>query len=305
MLTRLKQSGLNLLVLGASAAVFLAAFAVLTGYARLRTPETATILVAARPLRIGDRIDTADLREQTAFLDETTGWYFTSDEAESLVGALVALPIHSSQPIPRDALIASAAAGDRFGALLADFPGHSLFPLPLDATNVTAPPAAVFLPGDVVGITVVIGDRPQPPATPTPGTFGFTIPGEVDEIPPGVLPTVLPPADPDEAGSEEAERGFPPLAKDLFPAGVRVVAVQGLPEPPDPDDPAPAFTGFDTPQMLILLVPDLERELLSLALQQGDRVFVSILGHTDTAGSTDGFTYWDFEAWFQADRTEP
>ena len=305
MLNRLKQSGLNLLVLAVSAAVFLAAFAVLTGFVNARTPETTTILVAAGTLRIGARIGPSDLREQTAYRDETTGWYFTADEAAALAGALVALPVRLGQPIPRDALIAPAAAGDRFSALLVDFPGHSLFPLPLDETNVIAPPASVFLPGDVVGLTVVIDNRPQPPATPTPGAFTFTIPGAVDEIPPGVIPTVLPPADPDEADLGEADRGFPPLAKDLFPGGVRVVAVQGLPEAPDPDDPATAFNAFDTPRMLILLIPDLDRELLSLALQQGDRIFVSLLGHADTAESTDGFTYWDFEAWFQADRSEP
>ncbi|HUF38877.1 MAG TPA: SAF domain-containing protein, partial [Anaerolineales bacterium] len=223
MLTRIKQSGLNLLVLGASALVFVAAFGFLTGYAQLSTPETTTILVAARSLGIGDRINPADLREQSAFLDETTAWYFSADEADDLAGALVALPIRAGQPVPRDTLIAGAAAADRFGALLADFPGHSLFPLPLDQPNVIAPPAAAFLPGDVVGITVVIEHRPQPPATPTPDTFAFTLPGVVDEIPP-VLPTVLPPADP-----EEAERGFPPLAKDLFPGGIRVITVQGLP----------------------------------------------------------------------------
>ncbi|HUF37839.1 MAG TPA: hypothetical protein VMN57_04900, partial [Anaerolineales bacterium] len=240
-----------------------------------------------------------DLREQSAFLDETTAWYFSADEADDLAGALVALPIRAGQPVPRDTLIAGAAAADRFGALLADFPGHSLFPLPLDQPNVIAPPAAAFLPGDVVGITVVIEHRPQPPASPTPDTFAFTLPGVVDEIPP-VLPTVLPPADP-----EEAERGFPPLAKDLFPGGVRVITVQGLPEPPDPDDPAPAFSGFESPRMLILLVPDVDRELLSLAIQQGDRIFISLLGHADTAVTTAGFTYWDFEAWFREDRTEP
>jgi hypothetical protein len=300
MLNRLKHSGLNLLVLAVSAAVFLAAFAVLTGFVRARTPETTTVLVAARPLGIGARIGANDLIEHTVFQDGAAGWYFSAAEKDALLGAYVALPVRNDQPVPRDSLISAAGAGERFGALLADFPGHSLFPLPLDAANVTAPPAAVFLPGDVVGITVVIDNRPPPAATPTPGSFSFSIPGAVDEIPPGAVPTVLPPSDP-----AEAERGFPPLAKDLFPGGVRVIAVQGLPEPPDPDDPAPAFTGLDAPQMLILLVPDLDRELLSLALQQGDRVFVSLLGHAETAGSTEGFTYWDFEAWFQSDRAEP
>jgi hypothetical protein len=238
--------------------------------------------------------------ERTVYLDETTGWYFAAEDKTALAGALVALPIRSGRPVPRESLIAGAAAADRFGALLADFPGHSLFPLPLDAANVIAPPAGVFLPGDVVGITVVIDNRPQPPATPTPGTFAFTIPDAADEATPGAIPTVLPPPDPGEA-----ERGFPPLAKDLFPGGVRVVAVQGQPEPPDPDDPAPAFNAFDSPQMLILLVPDPDREILSLALQQGDQVFISLLGPAGTPDGTTGFTYWDFEAWFQADRQEP
>jgi hypothetical protein len=55
--------------------------------------------------------------------------------------------------------------------------------------------------------------------------------------------------------------------------------------------------------MLILLVPNAAREVLSLALQQGDRLVVSLMARGED-DPTAGFTYWDFEDLFKADREE-
>ena len=57
------------------------------------------------------------------------------------------------------------------------------------------------------------------------------------------------------------------------------------------------------PWMLILLVPNSSREVLSLALQQGDRLVVSLMASGDE-DPTAGFTYWDFEDLFKSDREE-
>jgi hypothetical protein len=55
--------------------------------------------------------------------------------------------------------------------------------------------------------------------------------------------------------------------------------------------------------MLILLVPNASREVLSLALQQGDRLVVSLMARGDET-PTAGFTYWDFEDLFKKDRED-
>jgi hypothetical protein len=116
-------------------------------------------------------------------------------------------------------------------------------------------------------------------------------------------PTATP--DPGESAIADAQsRSFPPLAKDLFPMGVRVIAVQGMPPATDStDDSSSSFTTFDQPGMLILLVPSESREVLSLALQQGDRLVVSLMARGEE-DPTAGFTYWDFEDLFKADREE-
>jgi hypothetical protein len=88
--------------------------------------------------------------------------------------------------------------------------------------------------------------------------------------------------------------------------GVRVISVQGLPVQTDSaenSDSGSSFTTFDQPQMLILLVPNESREVLSLALQQGDRLVVSLMARGDET-PTAGFTYWDFEDLFKSDREE-
>lgn len=84
--------------------------------------------------------------------------------------------------------------------------------------------------------------------------------------------------------------------------GVRVIAVQGLPQPTESED-SGSFNLDTQPKMLILLVPNASREVLSLALQQGDRLVVSLMARGDETPSA-GFTYWDFEDLFKQDREE-
>jgi hypothetical protein len=191
--------------------------------------------------------------------------------------------------------LAQAAEGTRLSAVLAQFPGHSLFPLPLDAMNLVSPDAEAFLPGDLIGVTVVISTRPQQMSTPTPMPELVIDPGYVE-------PTAQP--SPLELELADAQnRSFPPLAKDLFPMGVRVIAVQGLPQQTESSEGSGSFNLDTQPKMLILLVPNQSREVLSLALQQGDRLVVSLMARGDEAPSA-GFTYWDFEDLFKSDREE-
>ena len=86
--------------------------------------------------------------------------------------------------------------------------------------------------------------------------------------------------------------------------GVRVISVQGIaPKADTSEEENSSFNTFDQPKMLILLVPNASREILSLALQQGDRLVVSLMARGDES-PTAGFTYWDFEDLFKSDRED-
>ena len=289
MLKRIASTGVNLVVLGVSVGIFVIAFLALNALGTAQRPPTLEVLSATRDLNIGDVITPNDLAVETVFQDDHASLYIHSEEAVNVVGGVVAQPIFSGQPVFRSAIVAQAAEGTRLSAVLTKFPGHSLFPLPLDAMNLVSPDAGAFLPGDLVGVTLVIASRPQQAVTPT------SIPEIIVEEGQPV---------PQEVGQAQAlGRSMPPLAKDLFPLGVRVIAVQGLPPQTEADEAGgdSSFTTFDQPQMLILLVPNASREILALALQEGDRLVVSLMARGDDA-PTAGFTYWDFEDWFKADR---
>ena len=162
--------------------------------------------------------------------------------------------------------------------------------------NLVAPDAQAFLPGDLVGVTVVISSRPQQLTTPT---------AMPEVMVTGAQPAQTP-APQDAAQADALSRALPPLAKDLFPMGVRVISVQGLPKQTDSTDnnnSNSAFTMQAQKQMLVLLVPNASREVLSLALQQGDRLVVSLMARGDET-PTAGFTYWDFEDLFKQDRKD-
>ncbi|KAA0255004.1 MAG: hypothetical protein EDM79_20705 [Chloroflexi bacterium] len=297
MLKRIASTGVNLVVLGVSVGIFLVAFIALNALGAAQKPPTISVLSATRDLNIGDVIMANDLAVKTVFQDDNASLYIPGEEVTGVVGGVVAQPIFSGQPIFRSAILAQAAEGTRLSAVLAQFPGHSLFPLPLDAMNLVSPDAEAFLPGDLIGVTVVISTRPQQQmSTPTP------MPELV--IDPGY--NIEPTAQPSPLELEQADainRSFPPLAKDLFPMGVRVIAVQGLPQQTDSSEGSSSFNLDTQPKMLILLVPNQSREVLSLALQQGDRLVVSLMARGDETPSA-GFTYWDFEDLFKQDREE-
>jgi len=298
MLKRIASTGVNLVVLGVSVGIFLVAFIALNALGAAQKPPTISVLSATRDLNIGDVITVSDLAVKTVFQDDNASLYIPGEEVTGVVGGVVAQPIFNGQPIFRSAILAQAAEGTRLSAVLAQYPGYSLFPLPLDAMNLVSPDAEAFLPGDLIGVTVVISTRPQQMSTPTPMPDLVIDPGYVE-----------PTAQPSPLELEQADalsRSFPPLAKDLFPMGVRVIAVQGLPVQTDStnsSDSGSSFTLEDTQKMLILLVPNESREVLSLALQQGDRLVVSLMARGDETPSA-GFTYWDFEDLFKQDREE-
>jgi len=298
MLKRIASTGVNLVVLGVSVGIFLVAFIALNALGAAQKPPTISVLSATRDLNIGDVIMANDLAVKTVFQDDNANLYIPGEEVTGVVGGIVAQPIGNGQPVFRNAIVAPAAEGTRLSAVLAQFPGHSLFPLPLDAMNLVSPDAEAFLPGDLIGVTVVISTRPQQMSTPTPMPEIVIDPGYVE-----------PTAQPSPLELEQADamnRTFPPLAKDLFPMGVRVISVQGLPAQTDTTENSDGGSSFnlDSQQkMLILLVPNESREVLSLALQQGDRLVVSLMARGDETPSS-GFTYWDFEDLFKQDREE-
>lgn len=295
MLKRIASTGVNLVVLGVSVGIFLVAFIALNAVGAAQKPPTISVLSATRDLNIGDVITANDLAVKTVFQDDNASLYIPGEEVTGVVGGVVAQPIFSGQPIFRSAILAQAAEGTRLSAVLAQFPGHSLFPLPLDAMNLVSPDAQAFLPGDLIGVTVVISTRPQQMSTPTP------IPELV--IDPGYVEPTAQPSPLELEQADAIHRSFPPLAKDLFPMGVRVIAVQGLPQQTESSEDSGSFNLDTQPKMLILLVPNQSREVLSLALQQGDRLVVSLMARGDEAPSA-GFTYWDFEDLFKQDREE-
>jgi hypothetical protein len=212
------------------------------------------------------------------------------------------------QPIQRTSIVAGAAVSTRLSAVLASYPqGGSLFPLPLDFANVVAPNIDSFKPGDLINITVVISSRPQPPSTPTVMPEFITGDDPYLPIAPQVVATPIP-------MDTEIDRAkallYPPMSKDMFPEGIRVVEIQGNTELVDADaaqqdtvDPAAGYIDFNKPKMLILLVPDDKREELSLALQEGDLLVVSLLSTGDDSPTT-GFSYWDYEELLRMQREE-
>ena len=298
MLKRLMSSGVNFVVLAVSIGIFLLAFILLNALGAAQRPPTVTILSASHDLGIGDVITADALVQKTVFKDDNASLYIPASEAEGVVGGVVAQPIFAGQPVFRTALVAKAAEGTRLSAVLAKYPGYSLFPLPMDATNLVAPEAASFLPGDLVGVTVVISSRPQAQATPT------TMPDM--SVPVDVQPSATP-APAEVTKTDALSRTYPPLAKDIFPMGVRVIAIQGLPVKTTDTSPSNTtstnLNDITQAHILMLLIPNESREELSLALQQGDKLIVSLMARGDD-NPTAGFTYWDFEDLFKANRNQ-
>lgn len=282
--------GSNWLVLIGALIVGLLAFVAAIGVSNSRRPATMEVLAAARDLNVGEVVQATDVVVITVYQDARTSYYVPVDQLGALVGGWVAIPVMAGQPITRQSIIAAAGVGERLSAVLAEYgEGYRLFTVPLDAQNMVAPDVDVFMPGDLVGITIVIGQRPQGPATPTPDYgSGFVI-----------TPT---PSAQEVAVQEATERIWPPLATDLFPQGLRVVAVYGKQASPQavPTGEAgsslyqPSYTDYNRPKYVVVLVPTADVERLSLALMSADKVYVSLMAiGVDTP--TSSFSYWDLE----------
>jgi hypothetical protein len=306
-ITRLRKSGLNIMVLVISIAIFVVTFIALNGLVQAQKPPTRQVLAAANSLDIGDVIRSSDITEKTVYEDENTALYIPADQADSVIGGIVALPISSNHPIFKSAILSQASEDTRFSAALSQYPDYSLFPLPLDGMNILAPDINIFLPGDLVGLTVVIGDRPQVIET---QAAPEELPGITPTLSEAYMMATLAAYEVSKTktpGEEALDRSFPPMAKDLFPAGVRVIAIQGLPPDLAADGEETAvqagLANAIRSQLLILLVPNQSREELALAMQQGDQLIVSLLARGEDI-ATPGFTYWDFEALFKSDRAE-
>ena len=307
---RLKGTGINLGVIIISIVVFFVALFVIMGLANAQKPDTMEILAAATDFSVGHVLMPQDLVVKTVFVDDNTSLYIRADEegTASLVQGIVVVPMFVGQPILRTSVLAEVGESSRLSAALARYPqGGSLFPLPLGLANVIAPSTDSFLPGDLVNITVVISSRPQPPVTPT--VMPEFITGSEPYVP--VAPQGIASPIPMESDMDKAKALlYPPMAKDLFPEGVRVIEVQGGTKKIDADaqtsdtvDPAAGYVDFNQPKVLILLVPDKKREELALALQEGDALVVSLLSSGD-GSPTEGFSYWDFEEWMKAEREQ-
>ena len=304
MLRRIQQTGMNVTVLVVSILVFIIAFVIVQGVAKSQIPPTAQILSATRDLNVGDTVGLADIAVRTVYVDENTSLYIPQNEQDGLVGGIVAIPIRAGQPIFRDTVLAPTAENVRLSAILAKYPGYGIFPLPLDASNIISPNADSFLPGDLVDITMVISSRPKGIDTPTPQASYYYNPLDPNVIAP--TPTAIVASEEELRKQAEEAKSYPPLAKNLAPEGLRVLAVQGLPADTvtveDQQNQAPAeFIDYTKPKILLLLAPFEKIEILALALQEGDQVIVSLLGKGSDAPST-GFTYWDLEELFRNDR---
>lgn len=310
MLRRLAGTGLNVGVILISIVVFFVALFAMMGIANSQKPDTLDILAAAHDMNVGQPLTPNDIVVKTVFVDSNTEMYIpaTEDGIASLSGGVVVVPIFVGQPIQRTSVVAQAAGDTRLSAALVNYPtGGSLFPLPLDFSNVVAPDIETFLPGDLVNITLVISSRPQPPSTPT--VMPEFITGDTPYI--GIAPQVVATPIPYETELDKAKALlYPPMSKDMFPEGIRVIAVQGAPEYVDPDastqdtvDPAAGYIEFNKSKVLVLLVPNDKREELALALQEGDLLVVSLLARGD-GSPTEGFSYWDLEEWMRGQRED-
>ena len=301
---RIAKSGMNFIVVIAAIVIFIVALVIMMQIATSKQPSTLDVLAAARDLSFGEPITAADLVTITVYKDKLSEMYIPASQADKVVGGYVTTPLSAGQPLLSSYVVASAGEASRLSAILAKYPGYSLFPLPLDRPNVVSAEASSYLPGDLVSVTIVLDTRPQIPVTPTPNYEGY-----------GVVLTPTPyPASVGETGNpiqDALNRGYPPMAKNLYPQGALVVAVQGLPIKTVPQDNTTGVneqydvsgaTG-NQPTRLILLVPSKSVEPLAYGLMNGDMVVVSMIteGQADT---TAGFTYWDLEELFKLEREQ-
>jgi len=289
-----------LAALGVGGAAFLLN---LTLSAAARPPRTE-ILVAARRLPAGTVLAPSDLRPVAAYADPLTEGFVPAAEASQVAGKVLAVPLPAGAPLPRSALLDMAGNG-RLAALLADRPGMILFPIDLSASHIIAPDPRRLRPGDRIALTVVIPQRPMG-LEPTP--FPPLLPGATPTPPRGGLPVPATPTATPTVTLEILARLQPPLAKDLFPDGLEVADVLGVPEETPGEGEggaasalAPA-SGIPSRPLLLVLAPAERRELLALALSVGQPVVISLLGRPDPERPTPGLSFLDLEEWLRAQR---
>ncbi len=284
--------------LTAGIALFLAALVFIGNLilTRAMRPATMDVLAAARPLQAGAPITQQDLTTVQVYQDARASLYLPADQLQDVVGGYVLRDFAAGEPIVRDAILAPGS--DRIAALLSH-PDQVVFPLPLDASNVIAGAPSSYLPGDIVGITIVFQNQPQQPSRQEVvglAPFYETLPDTLG-APPTATPTPTPVIPPYE------DRGVPPLARSLT-VQARVVRVTGL--PPEIVDTETtettsifSATSQEKPYLWVLM-PAKDTELLTLALSSGE-VYV-YLSHPAAADRPGGFSYWDFLAQIRAER---
>ena len=295
------------IIAGISLVLFVVFFFLTLSLGRAGRPRTVDVLAAARALEPGDVLTDADLTVISVYEDARTALYLPPERRADIVGGVVTEPLAPNEPITVDAVVAPAVADQRLAGLLAEFPDHALFPLPLDHDRVTAPAVDAFHPGDIVLVTLVFPDRPEEarrdlvaPQAPS-GLF----------VPAGPAVTALAPTPTPTPGVLPYEqRGVPPLAWSPSPSGYRVVRVDGqTPEPTASETPEAdsvnsvyGYTGPETRPVLYLLVPRQDVQALTMGLTTG-RVYVSWVWQAAQDDETDpGFSYWDLEAIVEAER---
>jgi len=270
---------------------------------RAMKPKTVEVVAAARALPVGTRITENDLTTLRVYEDERAGLYLPADRLSDLVGGYVLREFAAGEPIVGDAVLATGGA--RTTSILADRPDATLFPIPLDASNVIAGTPSSYRPGDIVGITVVFTAQPEePPAGEETAPAAPAFPAFPETA--VALPTPTATSTPASPLPPFEDRGYPPVARSLT-LDARVVQVTGLPMEPQAADEAGngeaaaifASTTREDPYLWVML-PAKAVEPLSLALSEGE-VYV-YLSHPEAQDRPGGFSYWDFLARLRSER---
>ena len=112
--------------------------------------------------------------------------------------------------------------------------------------------------------------------------------------------------------SDALSRVYPPFAADLFPEGLRVVAVYGKAsnlqaQPTAASSSASLYSAsastLNQPTFIVVLVPQNKVEELSLALMGTDKVYISLMA-VGSDNPTTSFSYWDLEDLLKTQREQ-
>lgn len=290
----LKRFG-NVGTIVVSLVVFAIAFIALLAIGSMQKPETVDVIVASRDLNIGDVISPDNVTTKTIVKDDNAVKYIPVNQADKYYGGVITLPFYTGQPVYASAVVTVDQNDSRIVAVTQKYGDGVIFPLALDEPNIVSPDVTSFMPGDVIGVSVVIGTRPQAKPTPMPEVpYGYL--GQPLMTQPTAIVAVAPEPTKEKTPLEEAlDRVYPPIAKDLFPGGLKVISVQGLPDKSDSEaSSSVVLSQTQKRPVLLILVPKNKIEEFSLSLQQASRVYVTLMAR-GTDGQTYGYSYWDFE----------